>query len=545
MTDDDIRPPGAALIQQLKEGVADVDAAVTKLWSVLPQLNEGVLRGRVEAFVHASERVMEQYGSDPGPDIVDKLVELLDGIRALDVPARDELLGPIPALEQLEIATGLIAIRLIKALDMAEANRWVSRRSPLPKRDTANIPKQDLDRKLAGIEGRLNAVVAAINELTVGKEDVPSFPQQAGLVSFFAEAVQTEVDLARMHLRVGQSVTDFSALADIGETIAELTGDFLATIRAWAGLVSRSVLRAAETVRKTIRNVLVEIRQVIRWFAQTVKRGKEEQSKRDANSSLEPPKDFDLVKVVTMIRSGRQPPEEWRPFIVSLNMPSDQDIGNNLADLSPLSALSNLEHLDIRHASITDLSHLSALTQLRSLNLSGTRVRNLTPLANLARLESLSVQDTPVTNIASLAKLAGLSILDLEFTAVEDITSLSKLVELRSLNLRGTWVTKIDALANLRHLEVLDLQGTPVRDISPLGALAELRSLNIEGTQVASISALAESHNLRVLIVGATSVRDLDGLANLRRLSIVRWTPEEGERAALVAEAIRRRRTSE
>jgi len=111
----------------------------------------------------------------------------------------------------------------------------------------------------------------------------------------------------------------------------------------------------------------------------------------------------------------------------------------DVADLTPLSGLSNLTSLDIsRCAGVTDLTPLSGLSNLTSLFISGcVGVTDLTPLKGLPNLTSLDISGcagvTDLTPLSGLSKLIWLDLSGCE--RVVDLGALSGLVKLRYLSL--------------------------------------------------------------------------------------------------------------
>lgn len=153
--------------------------------------------------------------------------------------------------------------------------------------------------------------------------------------------------------------------------------------------------------------------------------------------AVPPPPDFDLGEVRAMVVRGEAPPPSWRPWINSLDLRGEI----TLVDLSPLSGLFALKHLNLEGTRVRDLTVLSNLSALQSLNLCGTQVKDLTALSGLIGLQTLSLEDTHVSDIAPLASLSALKSLSLMGSRVSDTTALSGLAALETLilsdNIRG------------------------------------------------------------------------------------------------------------
>jgi TIR domain/HEAT repeats len=259
--------PGAKRAQVLMDNITDLNAAFVNLQDELPSVNDEELRPRVMAFIKASEDVLITHATEPGPDIADELNQLLNGVRELDIPACDPDLGVTPTLERLERATGILAIRLMKTLDAAAAMGWLPKHAQLPEKLSTSIARDEVGSLLTRIGDRLDRVTASLDELLVASEATTEFLQQKGLVEFYTGSVRVQVDLARMQLTVGKTTVDFAALWRTSEAIAELTGDFIATVQAWAKRVSESIAQAAEKVRWQVRRVVSGIGTVAKFVA--------------------------------------------------------------------------------------------------------------------------------------------------------------------------------------------------------------------------------------------------------------------------------------
>jgi Leucine-rich repeat (LRR) protein len=145
-------------------------------------------------------------------------------------------------------------------------------------------------------------------------------------------------------------------------------------------------------------------------------------------------------------------------------------------------------------AQVADLSPLTMLPNLQSINLRGTQVEDLSALANLSSLQSIDLFRTKVADLSPLATLTNLRSLDLFETLVEDLSPLAKLTNLQSLDLFGTKVADLSPLAALVNLERLHLTGTQVEDLSPLVGLSKLRWLDIRNTRITANSSGVLKH---------------------------------------------------
>ena len=111
--------------------------------------------------------------------------------------------------------------------------------------------------------------------------------------------------------------------------------------------------------------------------------------------------------------------------------------------------------------SISNITGLETATNLTSLELNGNEIASLTPLAKLVNLETLNLADNKnISSISSLSKLIHLTDLNLSANKISSLTSLSGLTALTTLNLSN----------NVR-----------IKDVLPLQGLRSLRTLNLSG----------------------------------------------------------------
>jgi hypothetical protein len=259
-------PPGRQREQELAERLDEVRAEIEELHSALPSVNDPVLRTPAQALVEAAASVMTAHQGRPGPDIADDLAGLMSAAHTLRVPVQDPALGRTEALQTLRKAKGLIVTALGEALDAARALGLYPREAPLWRELPTEVPRTGNEGLLRGIAKRLDEVVGRLDALDNEKAVPTAFPQQTGLLNFYIGAMRVEVDLARLHLTLGEETIDFGALARAVEVMTELTGDFLATVRAWIGRVSDAVTRIAEGVRVWVRRLAAGTGTAAKWI---------------------------------------------------------------------------------------------------------------------------------------------------------------------------------------------------------------------------------------------------------------------------------------
>ena len=175
-----------------------------------------------------------------------------------------------------------------------------------------------------------------------------------------------------------------------------------------------------------------------------------------------------------------------------------------LADLSLLSGMKNLEVLKLIVNPITDLSPLAGLTALQELAITGGQLADLSPLAGLENLTTLELSSGHITDCSRLAGLTGLTRLDLYDNDIADISPLQGLTNLATLLLSENQIADITPLSGLTNLTRLELSNNPIVDVAPLSGLTALTELGLYGLDLQNYDGVATLTNLRELSLEKT-----------------------------------------
>ena len=225
--------------------------------------------------------------------------------------------------------------------------------------------------------------------------------------------------------------------------------------------------------------------------------------------------------------------------------------GNNLTNISPLSALGGLVFLDVSDNSISDLSPLSGLRELKTLYLDNNPITDFSPLYSLTQLDTLSIRGIAITDeqlrelsaalpncaihsetatkTAAEISLGGATFksdateIDLSGMGISDISALAACKNLRKLDLTGNSISDLTPLMDIPTLEWLSIKDNLVTDLRPLMGMSSLRYINAEGNGVTGTAALATLSDLNELYLAYNPISDLSGvrrLGNLRRLGL-------------------------
>lgn len=235
--------------------------------------------------------------------------------------------------------------------------------------------------------------------------------------------------------------------------------------------------------------------------------------------------------------------------------------------LEPLSALINLDELNISHTAVVLLDPLQKSIHLRTLDLSGTAITSLEPLRNLRQIERLNVAGTGITDLEPLGDAENLSVLTIENTGITSLLPLSgaKNLEIiwadhsgldrREVNrfldgspgceviymsealenwwgeLSPEWKTLfLDALEltdppgreglhQVMNMEELVIEDHPdLTDLEPLKMLARLKNLQISETRITGLASLKDASRLERLTCIKSPLSEIASIAGLPSL---------------------------
>jgi eukaryotic-like serine/threonine-protein kinase len=213
---------------------------------------------------------------------------------------------------------------------------------------------------------------------------------------------------------------------------------------------------------------------------------------------------------------GKVEPSIENGVVTGLEFSTEQ-----VSDISPVRALTNLKNLKCAPGKLIDLSPLKGL-KLATLDLSGTQVSDLSPLKGMP-LTSLNFHTCP--QIQDLKPLKGMPLTYLNLHDGPKVVDFSPLkgMPLTTLWAGGNLVRDLSPLKGL-PLTSLSLSHCPeVQDLSPLKGLS-LSLLFVDDTPVRDLAPLKDMP-LKRLYVDAPGVTDLKPLQAMQ-LEDIRLTPQ-------------------
>ena len=191
---------------------------------------------------------------------------------------------------------------------------------------------------------------------------------------------------------------------------------------------------------------------------------------------------------------------------------------------------------------VADLSPLAALTRLEKLGLALNPIEDLAPLAGLASLTQLRLASDLLRDLSPLAGMVNMSELNIDFCPIDDIGPLSGMSKMKRLAIIQSEVEDLSPLAGMRELTVLAIMDSKVRDLSPLVEMQKLTNLYITGNEVADLSPLASLTGLLRVNLSNNRIEDLSPLLGTQAISItLKGNPLSEESLNVHAPALRKR----
>jgi len=168
--------------------------------------------------------------------------------------------------------------------------------------------------------------------------------------------------------------------------------------------------------------------------------------------------------------------------------------GNQLKDISYLTAFTKLTVLWLSDNELEDITCLGALINLKTLGLSRNRLKDVTPLGGLINLTGLWLRENQLKGIAPLGGLINLTELWLNYNQLKGAACLTALINLKGLGLSNNQLEDLSSLRTLIRLVELDISSNPVSDYSFLIFFANLKilKLNVDFEKLKDLSDLNE-----------------------------------------------------
>jgi hypothetical protein len=446
---------------RLEQDIANCLATAREFRLALPGANDERVQAHFQPVLELAIEALGKLAERLSPSVADDLASLRSLAGRFRIESDDPDFGRSRGLRELRGHQGNLIADIDQALESAAALGLAVTASGMDLPDNALLERAGREGQLAALNRRLAAIAEQLDTVIRPEAAGPEVSgQQQVLVSYYADAMKIEVDVARTEAATRERVDLVTLGRAIGRT-ADLTADFIATVKGAAARMTESLRKAAPAVGEVVQRAVTGFRAVVRSVWKTESR---EPSAPSPSIPDSPPDGFDEIEANRLFRAGTPPPKAWWPFIKRLdlgkgiNFYAERDL-EDLRETDPvfkdfrlLAGLHNLEKLWLHNRQIRSLAPLAGLASLQTLSLNNTQVSDFAPLAGLASLQTLSLNDTRVSDLAPLAGLASLQTLSLNNTQVRDLAPLEGLASLQMLWLDNTRVTDWSPVAHVENV---------------------------------------------------------------------------------------------
>lgn len=219
-------------------------------------------------------------------------------------------------------------------------------------------------------------------------------------------------------------------------------------------------------------------------------------------------------------------------------------VRGNIADLSDLVQMVNLEELALCNQKIEDISGLKELP-LKKLYLSKNMITDFSVLLNLIDLDTLCIMENPAENLSVIGECTGILRLNIQGMNLTDIDFLKNL-SLDYLDMSNMEVENniFEPLAEMKKLDTLCMcdvneaaaetlsqmstlkalfmwgDSTILENLKPLKGMTQLETLAFT-TQISSLEGIEQFPSLNFLSVSFSLVKDLSPVTGAKNLQVI------------------------
>jgi len=213
------------------------------------------------------------------------------------------------------------------------------------------------------------------------------------------------------------------------------------------------------------------------------------------------------------------------------NLTSLSLTGVSFKDISEISALKNIQEINLIDTSVVSIDSFKNLSKVKSLVITGTKtLQSVKGVEEMTKLTNLEMIGNGIVNIGGLSQLVNLVSLDLSENEMKEIPEISGLTLLTSLNLSNNKIAGMgEDLSGLANVTNLDLSNNQICDLTKLDDLKNLivldlsfNDLGCEGVSP-DFSSLVNAANLQRLYLNDNDIPSISGLdsINLPNLQVL------------------------
>jgi hypothetical protein len=179
-----------------------------------------------------------------------------------------------------------------------------------------------------------------------------------------------------------------------------------------------------------------------------------------------------------------------------------------LGDITVLSKLTHIRHVNVMDNLIKDLSPLFGLDHMLSLNASKNKVETV-DMPTMPFLQLVDLSGNAIKGSFACPELPNLRHLLLGENEVEGITGLEANTQLQRLELHNNKLTSCEGLGNASVVKIT-LNDNEIADVKGLSTLSLVKSLDLSGNSITGLEGLPTSGALSTLMLARNQVGTLE-----------------------------------
>jgi len=203
------------------------------------------------------------------------------------------------------------------------------------------------------------------------------------------------------------------------------------------------------------------------------------------------------------------------------NLTSLTLIGESFKDISPISALKNIQKIVLIDTSIVSIDSFKNLSKVNFLTISNTKtLQSVDGIEEMTKLTSLDLSYNGIVNIDGLNNLINLTELFLSHNSITHFPSINQLDKLVTLDVSYNTIETLGSdLSGLSNLREFSARNNNIRDISTLDDLISLEILDLSendlgySSESPNFEGLINAHNLRELYLNDNNLASISDLA--------------------------------
>jgi formylglycine-generating enzyme required for sulfatase activity len=242
-------PPGWRAKRELVDWLEELAQRIGPFRESVRGINDATFAQRAALVLETAAALLSVHLPEPRDGVVADLEGLERATDNWRLPRFDLELGePTETLERLRSATGLLLRAIQDARRAADEARGAD---AMPRQPIAIDPG-----KVQGMLRRLDAVENELKRVARERDTAQRFVQQNGLVNLYVGKMRVKLDLARLHLTIGDAILDIGALSSAVEAMGAMTVRFRAAVKAWVNRVTGALSESAKTIGAAVLRVV-------------------------------------------------------------------------------------------------------------------------------------------------------------------------------------------------------------------------------------------------------------------------------------------------